>query len=237
MEANGHSHYENELAAYILGALEPDEADAFEAHLEGCEQCQSRARWLSASVDVLPSAVEQVEPPPALRERLMETVRAEAGEPAEDTPARRPARRRGLADWLGSLSLRPAAALAGVALLLAAGVAGYAIGGGGEESQTKTIAVPGTPATPQSTASLVRDGDRGVLRVSNLPQRSGRVYEVWLVKDGKPVPSSLFQVASDGTGAAAIPHGLDDATQVMVSSEPGGGSKQPTTQPVLSAMI
>jgi hypothetical protein len=57
------------------------------------------------------------------------------------------------------------------------------------------------------------------------------------VKDGKPVPASLFQVARDGTGSAGIPQGLDDATQVMVSSEPGGGSPQPTTEPLLSAMI
>jgi hypothetical protein len=63
------------------------------------------------------------------------------------------------------------------------------------------------------------------------------VYEVWLVKAGKPIPSALFQVSRDGKGSAGIPDGLDDATQVMVTSEPGGGSSQPTTQPLLSAKI
>ena len=76
-----------------------------------------------------------------------------------------------------------------------------------------------------------------MLRVANLPQRRGRVYEVWLVQDGKPLPSTLFQVHTDGTGAAGIPDGLDDSTQVMVTSEPPGGSPQPTTQPLLSARI
>jgi anti-sigma-K factor RskA len=238
MEADAHQRYEDELAAYMLGSLEPEEAATFEAHLAGCGPCQARERWLRTSLDVLPSSVEQVEPPRALRDRLMETVRSEAGRPQEAAhraPAARPSTR-GLREWFGSFSLRPATALAGVVLLLAAGIAGYAISGGGG-STTRTIAVTGTPVAPQTTGTLVRDGDRALLRVSNLPQRRDRVYEVWLVKRGKPVPAALFQVGKDGTGSAGIPSGLDDATQVMVSSEPVGGSDQPTTQPVMSAMI
>jgi anti-sigma-K factor RskA len=235
MEADAHARYEDELAAYMLGSLEPEETVAFEAHLATCDRCQARERWLRVSVDVLPSSVEQIEPPPALRERMMETVRQEAGVPVE--APRREGAARGIRRWLGSLSLQPATALAGVVLLLAAGVAGYAIGRDGGGSDTTTIAASGTPAAPQTTGSLVRSGDVGVLRVSNLPQRRGRIYEVWLVQDGKPLPSALFQVGSDGTGAAGIPDGLDQSTQVMVTSEPPGGSRQPTTQPILSARI
>jgi anti-sigma-K factor RskA len=238
MNGNGHERYEDELAAYMLGSLEPEEANSFEDHLAACERCQARERWLRASVELLPSSVEQVEPPPALRARLMETVRSEAGLTPETAPSR-PAQRRpsGLRTWLGSLSLRPATALAGVLMLLAAGVAGYAIGGEEGGPNTTTISVTGTPTAPQTAGTLVRTGDRGVLRVSNLPQRRGRVYEVWLVQADKPVPAALFQVGANGTGSAGIPAGLDSSTQVMVSSEPGGGSRQPTTEPVLSAMI
>jgi anti-sigma-K factor RskA len=220
----------------MLGSLEPGEAAVFEAHLTGCERCRARERWLRASVDVLPSAVEQVEPPPALRERLMETVRQEAGVPQDAARPRPARRRRRLGDWLGDLSLRPAAALAGVLLILGAGVAGYALrGGGGEDA--KTVAVSPTAEAPKARGTIVRNGDRAILRVSNLPQRKGRVYEVWLVQKGNPAPSALFQVDRNGTGSAAIPKGLDRSTQVMVSSEPAGGSEQPTTQPVLSAPV
>jgi anti-sigma-K factor RskA len=236
MEADAHVRYEDELAAYMLGSLEPEETVAFEAHLATCDHCQARERWLRVSVDVLPSSVEQIEPPPALRERLIETVRREAGVPL-GAPRREGAAGR-IRRWLGSLSLQPATALAGVVLLLAAGIAGYAVGKDGGGSNTTTIAASGTPAAAAgTTGSLVRSGDVGVLRVSNLPQRRGRVYEVWLVQDGKPRPSALFQVGSDGTGAAGIPGGLDDSTQVMVTSEPAVGSTQPTTQPILSARI
>jgi anti-sigma-K factor RskA len=235
METNGHQRYEDELAAYMLGSLETAEATVFEEHLASCQRCQERERWLRASVDVLPSSVEQVEPPPALRERLMELVREEAEVPREATQrgsAVPPAR--GLRAWLGSLSLRPAAALAGVAIVIAAGIAGYAIGKDDSPGTTQ-IAATGTAAAPQTTGTLVRTGDVGVLRVANLPLRRDRVYEVWLVKNGKPLPSTVFQVGKNGTGAAGIPSGLDGATQVMVTSEPPGGSDQPTTQPVLSA--
>jgi hypothetical protein len=187
---------------------------------------------------VLPSSVEQLEPPPALRERLMETVRSEAGVSAE-APRRAASRTGGMRAWLGSISLRPATALAGVVVLLAAGVIGYAIGGGDSSTNTKTIAVVGTPTAPTASGTLVRNGDRAVLQVSNLPQRRGRVYEVWLVRKGqpKPIPSTLFQVGRNGGGSAGVPYGLDTAEQVLVSSEPAGGSTQPTSTPVLSATI
>ena len=77
---NEHDHqpFEDDLAAYMLDALPGDEARRFERHLDSCPRCQERARWLQPSLEMLPAAVEQVEPPPALRERLMVTVRAEA---------------------------------------------------------------------------------------------------------------------------------------------------------------
>jgi hypothetical protein len=51
------------------------------------------------------------------------------------------------------------------------------------------------------------------------------------------VPSSLFVVDRSGHGGVAIPNGLDQVEAVMVSSEPAGGSKAPTTKPVLQASI
>jgi anti-sigma-K factor RskA len=240
-ETGSHARFEDELAAYMLGALTPPEVDEFERHLEGCAHCQARERWLRASLDVLPASVEQLEPPPALRDRLMDAVRREAGAPQDAAPAR-PARREPLGAraraWLGAGALRPATALAAVTLLVAAGAIGYALRGGGGSGGASTIAVQASRAVPGATASIVRDGDRGILRVSMLPQRPGRVYEIWLAEgDSAPKPSALFQVHSDGSGAAGIPSGLDRATQVMVTSEPARGSSAPTSLPVLQARI
>jgi anti-sigma-K factor RskA len=65
------------------------------------------------------------------------------------------------------------------------------------------------------------------------------VYQLWLVRGNspQPKPSSVFVVARDGRGTAAIPGGLAGARQVLVSVEPQGGSKSPTSKPVLRATL
>jgi anti-sigma-K factor RskA len=229
-------HWEDELAAYMLDALSADEARAVERHLEGCPRCRERARWLQASVEVLPTAVEQLEPPPHLRERLMSTVRAEAAASAPAAP--RVAKARAGRGWLDMLRAVPRPALAlGVTLVALAAVTGWAIGTGGDGSATSTVSAQVDPALPGATATLERDGDRGMLRVEGLPQRPGRIYEVWLARGGEVRPAGLFQVDRAGRGAAAIPQGLNASDQVMVSLEPPRGSAQPTTDPILVAEI
>jgi anti-sigma-K factor RskA len=235
MEADGHRSFEHELAAYLLDALTSEEARRFEAHMATCERCQSDARWLSAAAEVLPASVEQIEPPPELRERLLETARREAAptrEPAGEGKASRGRRR-------FRFTLRPAAALAAASVALAAGLAGYLIRGEGEPEST-TVAARSTPVAPGARASVVRTADSAVLRVERLPvQRRGRVYQVWLRRKGTKLlkPSTLFVVRSDGRGAAAVPGGLEDAGELLVTMEPEGGSLQPRGKPVLRATL
>jgi putative zinc finger protein len=44
---NGHAHYADWDAAYVLGSLSPAERREFETHLEGCERCQASVAELS----------------------------------------------------------------------------------------------------------------------------------------------------------------------------------------------
>ncbi len=222
-ERDDHITYEDDLAAYLLDALPGDEARAFERHLDGCARCQERARWLQGSVEMLPAAVEQLEPPPALRERLMSTVHAEVA------PA--PRRRRAWRDLFAVP--RPVIAVA-AAVLAAVAIGAYALGSGGDGQETVTARAD---APAGVIATVERTGDQGILRVSGLAQRTDGIYEVWIARDGKVEPSTLFQVQRNGNGAAAIPHGLDGADQVMVTLEPRGGSAKPTRAPIIVAKI
>ena len=88
MSEESHERRREDVAAYAIGALEPDEAAEFERHLAGCEQCRRDLRWLAPAVSSLGESVERREPPASLRSALMETVREEAARPQPGGPAR-----------------------------------------------------------------------------------------------------------------------------------------------------
>jgi Anti-sigma-K factor rskA len=212
-----HRRWSDDLAAYVLDALEPAE--------ETCKECSAQLRWLRPATDLLPETVPRLQPPPELRERVMAEVRGDAERQAPAKAAR--------GHWR-NLFLRPAVGLAGAAVI-AAGLGGYLIAGdqGGDNQQT----IPG-PQGGAVTANLVRQGDSGTLELTGLsPLPANTVYQAWVQRDGMVIPSSLFAPRADGTASAAIPAHLDGADQVMVTREPKGGSPQPTHKPLVSVRI
>lgn len=230
MSEREHEARRDELAAYLLGALEPGEAAALERHLAECEECRTELAWLRPAVQVLPESVERVEPPPQLRMRVMEQVRAEAGGRSRQAPASDNAGgRRRLA------FLRPAVGLTAV-LVVAAGIAGYAIRDGGESGSDATTVAAGKP--PGVTARMVREGDSGTLRLANLHRLPpDEVLQAW-VQRGARVESAktLFVPNADGTAIAVI-EGMEGVDAVMVTAEPRGGSIHPTSEPIVSVAM
>jgi anti-sigma-K factor RskA len=230
-----HDEFRDDLAAYALGALEEPEAARLEAHLEGCDECRRHLRWLEPAVDVLPRTVEQREPPEQLRERLMDTVRAEAP-PVGPDPSRSQA-----AGWwrrLGTSMWRPATAVAATAMLIVGVVAGYLIAEPGGGGSTTTFEAQAMPNAPNASGSLARNGGAGILRVRGMPTlASDQVYEVWVQHGDRLDPSSLFVPRSNHTAEAAVPRGLDGADAILVTREPRGGTKKPTSSPLLSVQL
>lgn len=227
MSASDHDRRSDEIAAYLLGALEPGEAAKLERHLAGCEECRTELEWLRPAVQQLPESVQRVEPPQELRGRLMEQVRSET------ETAQAPPRARG---WhIGGWTLRPVAGLAALALILAA-VGAYLIGDGGLGEGGATTVVTGR--SPGVTAEMVSQGQSGTLHLANLHQLPrDEVLQAW-VQRGERVESAktLFVPNPDGTASATI-DGMDGVTTVMVTAEPRGGSTQPTSPPIVSVSI
>ena len=224
----------DDLAAYTLGGLDEHEVAAVESHLEGCTKCQEDVRWLRPAIEILPEAVDQVEPPPELRKRLLDITRQDAELSGAAARRRKPVRERRLR--FGRFVLAPAGALAAVAIAVAA-IGGYSLGGGGNGSSTKTVAV--TSVQPGSTASLELSSDSATLQAHHVPQLPpGAVYQVWVASPGHPPSaSSVFRPSGDGSAAAAVPELLHGADQVMVTREPGRGSTSPSSAPIYSATI
>jgi anti-sigma-K factor RskA len=229
----GHDELRDDLAAYALGALEEDEAVRLRDHLETCEDCRRQARWLEPAVELLPMTVPQLEPPPRLRDALMRTVREESPGAVREPPDRAGT---GRWAWLGRSLLRPATAVAAAAMLVIGAVTGYLISDSGESKPTLTAqAAAGAPA---AAGVLEREGSSGILRVQGMPELArDEVYEVWVQRDGALEPSSLFVLRGDRSGEAAVPGSLDGADAVLVTKEPRGGSRQPTSKPVLSVRL
>lgn len=230
-----HERLRDDLAAYALGALRSTEAEGLERHLEDCEDCRERLRWLKPAVDVLPATAEQLSPPASLRENLMRAVRAEAAE--AEPGASRSARTR--PEWRGALrlALRPASVFAVV--LLVAGVAiGYAVRGTDTPSGSFIEAQTSSGLARDVSATLEKRGDSAILHVHELPKIDrDEVYEVWVKRGNAVEPASLFALHRDGSAEAAVPGPLEGADAVLVTREPQGGSAQPTNPPLLKASL
>jgi anti-sigma-K factor RskA len=235
-----HDRWADAVGSYLLGALPPDERDGFVAHLEDCPVCRNDVEELAIAAEALPLSVPAVAPPPALKDRIMAVVDSEAellaaaGEEA-DAPRRAPARaRRG---FLGGLLLRPAVALACAAVLLVAGgVVGALVSGGGDGERT----VVAQTTVPRADVRLEIRDDASTLVVRNLREPpQGRMYQVWLKRPGRdPEPTSvLWSPRSNGSAEVAVPGSLDDVEAVLVTDEPRGGSNKPSRQPFITAPL
>jgi translation initiation factor IF-1 len=179
--------------------------------------------------------VPLVEPPRKLRDRIMAVVEPEAAllratsrPPAE---IRTPVRSR--RSWSDSLSLRWAATAA-AALVLGGVVGATALDGSETGAETRTLA----SQTGRGHAWVELTDGQAHLVVNGLAAPGkGKVYEVWIQSgDSAPRPASAdlrratFLVES---GRVAIPARLSPGDRVMVTAEPAGGSKIPTTTPLV----
>jgi anti-sigma factor RsiW len=219
-----------DAAAYVLGALEPAEAEAFLAHIDTCSICRDEVEAFGGVVDALPLAALQQPVPKGLKRRLMREVRREAA----SSRARQP--RMG---WrITSLRLTPRTALAGFAALAiaaAAGITGLETSGAGA-GRLITAQVNGISGSAQ--LKLVDDRGELVVRHLTRPGR-GKVYEVWVqTPHAKPVPASvLFGVSADGDADVSLPKSLHGVSAVLVTPEPLGGTQVPTHSPVITAVL
>jgi anti-sigma-K factor RskA len=223
------SHECGDAAAYVLGALDPQELEAFRAHLEQCTICRDEVAEFGLVMEALPIGVPQQRVSRSMRRRLMREVRSEpraAGRPARRAVAWSPAAlgRRG---WAAAGAFSTVAVAAVVAVLtLGSGAATSVF-----QAQVSGIAGSAQVRVTNGRAELV-------VRHMTSPGRR-HVYEVWLESgNSKPVPASvLFGVSAGGNATVGLPAELHGVSAVLVTQEPLGGSPAPTHAPVIIAKL
>lgn len=111
--------------------------------------------------------------------------------------------------------------------------------GAGEDLTVVQLTATGTEPPGMRLFWNQRTG-RGVLQAYRLPPaEAGRIYQLWLIRDGVPVPSQLFNSGADGAALVAnftLPAGAG-VTAAAVTEEPAGGSSQPTSPILLIGTI
>jgi anti-sigma-K factor RskA len=219
--ANGRACGED-TAAYVLGALDPQEAEAFRAHIAECQACREEVAAFGAVTEALPpGGSARYEVPKDLRRRVMREVRATPKANAAPPAARISRSWRPVLAWGGALAAVAVAVIVAVAL---------SSGGSG----TRTI------QASVGSAELRINGGRGDLIVHRLPALpAGRTYEMW-VQRGNAAPSptgTLFSTRSDGSASVGVPGSLNGVSHVLVTQEPAGGTLAPTSAPVIVAPV
>ncbi len=241
--------------AYALNALTANEAKAFEAHLDESEETRNEVTELTDTAVLLGLAVDPVAPPASLKASIMaqlgttpqlerETVAA-ASVPT-DARFTRSAEARAQARWF----TRPVNAIIGVAaavaLIIGGGVAVNAISTNvTQQAAANQLAAIYAADDSQSakgtvagggTATLVWSGSLGTSAIiidGVKPAPENKVYELWYITGNDARPAGTFTVDAGGTMWQVLDGTMKTGDAVGVTVEPRGGSKKPSSDPVL----
>jgi anti-sigma-K factor RskA len=236
-----HSDYQELLGAYALGAVTPEEARDVAAHLVTCPACRDELAALQAAMHAIPLTVEDREPSPDLRNRILSAV---ANEPAPLPVAPPPApsvltappvsiaerrSRGGWAPWAAAAAL----------LLIALGLLGWNLRLRDDgASNDRVIAVESTQPESALAAELRYLEESGVLLLTldEAPSLAeGQVLQVWLIAGETPVSAGIFATGEREFAVAADPA---DYQLLAVTVESGPvGVPAPTSDPILIATL
>lgn len=225
-----------QAAAYVLAALERQEAARFREHLGDCAVCRADVASLQPVVDSLPTSVPHVVASEELRERVMASVRSEAellhaAGASADRP--HPARPRLRSRRLQVLTVAGAMALGVLVGAIALDT--------GSRTPTPRVTSAQLASLPAGAKAVLRQvGAHAELVMSGVSQPpSGKIYELWLAREGKaPQPTdALFGVTHSGSASVNVPGNLSGVRQVMVTAEPLGGSPHPTSLAIIVARL
>lgn len=236
-----------DAVGWVLGVLEPEDADLFAEHLPSCADCRAVVEEFGPAARMLATAARAeppltVLPPADLQARTLAAVaQAAAADRRTDRRVRRADLRVRRADRRADLLRRwrdwpvRVVSLAAAIVVAAAVSAGFLLSGSSPaQAYTTTLhpAAAAAAAAPsgQTVETHTSNGWSVQLTAAHLPElKSGQVYECWWSGPGSKLSSAgTFTVGSSGTASvqmwtAANP---DDYPTVQITVENAGQANQ-----------
>jgi anti-sigma-K factor RskA len=244
----GGSHPDDELAAYAVGGLAPDDDNAVATHLAHCTRCRAE---LDAYLETLAALTNSEEPPPQIWDRINAQITAEprprtlrrpraagpfrpmAGPAARPRHPGSPRRRR-------VVRARAAAALGAAALVVTVVAVGITqlrsdpapdtvdeLAQAAIDDPDSTVVGLDDPDDGTPAARLVIDasGDAYVLldNLTRLPD--DQTYQLWRTETTTPVSLGVLGTGATDAVRITLPAGT---ARLAISQEPTGGSPAPT---------
>lgn len=227
--------------AYVLNAVTETERADFERHLAECESCAEEVRELEATATRLGEAAAE-KPPAAVKAAVM----ARIGDvrqlpPIGDELAVR--RKRWSTRILGMAAT--ALLVVSVALGVVTAQSRQELDAGRQQVAAMSALLAADDArlvngsTPDGlVGTVVVSRKRGevMLLADKMPAApEGKTYQVWLI--GGEKRSIGLLTPDNGRAALVAASAIQDAVAIGVTVEPAGGSKQPTTEPVMAMTL
>jgi anti-sigma-K factor RskA len=246
---------EDLAAAYALGALSPEETRAFEAFMASSAETQREVAEYREVGALLAAGAPAVAPDPRLKERVLASISREKVRTFVP-PVPAPAPRMPLPFWMALAASVMLAVGFGLKYSNAKNALSYQIARA-DSSRAALDSVVARLAAREKTLDEILEPDMqlslltatgnpdpkvqlfwnpkknlAIVHAFRLAQApAGRVYQLWFIKDGKPVPSVTFN--SEPTGHALVQNitvpGGTGITNAALTIEPEGGSPQPTS--------
>lgn len=231
------SQAEDLLGAYALDALSQEDTRRMYEHLASCPEHAAAAADLRWTQSRLALTVDEGQPSPELRARIMSAIEREplAAPSTLTLPPRAAGRTPIWQRW--ATRWRPLAVAAAVLISLGiGGLIGYRLN---QTTQPIVYNFPGDPSrAPGAEARLVyfKDRQQALLAATGLPRlTAGHVYEMWLIRSGVPVDEGIG-TGSDGRLTAQIAADLVHFDVLAITIEPGEQAL-PTTTPILIGQL
>jgi hypothetical protein len=237
-----HERLEELIAVRALGGLDPDDERAYEqeraAHGADCVECRRLETEYGEVAGRIAFSLDPEPASPELEDRVVGLATGSVAVLERVTPRQAARARRRFS--AGGVVLRPLVAAAAAVVVF---VGGWAAG---------SLTSDETPPVPSDARVVAFEGEGGgTLAVAYRPGEAGvyllgsgldtppegRVYEVWMIRDGTPIPGPCVTPQPDGSLFAFADAELGTTETMAVTVERASCPTAPTTDPVFTATI